>query len=51
MPGAATALRATVIVSIIAFGLLLDQHVEFWGQLCTDIAVWLIFIAMLLRPC
>jgi hypothetical protein len=47
--GAATALRATVIVCIIAFGLLLDQHVEVWGQLATNIAVWLIFIAILRR--
>ena len=49
VPGAATALRATAIVCVIAFGLLLDQHVEFWGQLVTNIAVWLIFIAILRR--
>jgi len=49
VPGAVTALRAAAIVCIIAFGLLLDQHIEFWGQLVTDIAVWLIFIAILRR--
>lgn len=45
----ALALKAAAIVCIIACGLLLDQHFEFWGQLITNVAVWLIFIAIVWR--
>ncbi len=43
------AIRAAGIVCIIAAGLLLDQKLPVWGQTFTNIAVWLIFIAILLR--
>ncbi len=42
--------RSVVFIAcIIAFGLLLDQHLERWGQLITNIAVWLIFAAIVMR--
>ncbi len=44
-----TAFRIAAIACVIAFGLLLDQHVASWGQLVTNVAVWVIFAAILLR--
>jgi hypothetical protein len=44
-----SSIRAAGIVCIIAAGLLLDQKLPFWGQIFTNIAVWLVFIAILLR--
>jgi hypothetical protein len=41
--------QAAGICCIITVGLLLDQKLQFWGQIVTNIAVWLIFIAVLLR--
>jgi len=41
------AFRAAGIICIIAAGLLLDQKLEFGGQIITNIAVWLIFIGVL----
>jgi hypothetical protein len=46
---AAPAFRTAAIVCIIGFGLLLDQHFETWGQIITNIAVWMFFVAILLR--
>lgn len=36
--------RASAIVAVIAAGLLLDQHVEFWGQTATSFGVWALFL-------
>jgi hypothetical protein len=46
---AAPAFKAAGICGIIAAGLLLDQKFPFWGQIVTNVAVWLIFIAVLAR--
>ena len=35
--------RAGLIASVIALGLALDQRVEYWGQVATNIAVWALF--------
>ncbi len=45
----APAVRAAGICAIIAAGLLVDQKIPAGGQVTTDVAVWLIFIAMLAR--
>ncbi len=45
----APALKAAAIVCIIALGLLLDQHFESWGQLITNVAVWIIFVYIVWR--
>ena len=41
------AFRAAGIIGVIAAGLLLDQKLAFWGQIITNVAVWLIFIGIL----
>lgn len=48
-PARAPVYKSAAIVCIIAFGLLLDQHLATWGQLITNVVVWLIFVAVLLR--
>jgi hypothetical protein len=45
----APAIRVAGIIFIIAAGLLLDQKLPFRGQIFTNIAVWLSFVAILLR--
>ena len=41
--------RIGAVTTIIACGLLLDQHCEAWGQAITNVAVWLIFAAIVAR--
>jgi len=36
--------RAVIIVAVIAGGLVLDQHLEFWGQTVTNCGVWALFL-------
>jgi hypothetical protein len=36
--------RAVVIVAVIAGGLVLDQHLEFWGQTVANCGVWALFL-------
>ena len=43
------AIRAAAICGIITGGLLLDQKLQFFGQLVTNVAVWLIFLHFLRR--
>ena len=42
--GFSEATRAVVIVSVIAGGLALDQHLAFWGQTLTNAGVWVLFL-------
>lgn len=35
--------RALVIAAVICVGLVLDQHLEFWGQTVTNVGVWALF--------
>lgn len=35
--------RALVITAVICVGLVLDQHLEFWGQTVTNVGVWALF--------
>lgn len=37
-------LRAVIIGAVIAGGLVLDQRLEFWGQLLTNLGVWGLFL-------
>ena len=52
-PGAARKMnepaRACILVGIIAGGLLVDQTVEFWGQMLANVAVWSLFLRWLQR--
>lgn len=41
--------RALAITAVIIAGLVLDQHLEFWGQTLTNIAVWSLFLHWLRR--
>lgn len=41
--------RACMLVGIIAGGLLVDQTVEFWGQMLANVAVWSLFLHWLQR--
>lgn len=41
--------RSVVILAVIAGGLALDQHLEFWGQTLTNAAVWFLFLCWLRR--
>jgi hypothetical protein len=36
--------RAVAILAVIVGGLVLDQHVEFWGQTLTNIGVWALLL-------
>jgi hypothetical protein len=36
--------RAVAIVAVIAGGLVLDQQLEFWGQIVTNCAVWALYL-------
>ena len=37
---ASEALRAGIILAVIAGGLAFDQRLEFWGQTLTSVGVW-----------
>lgn len=41
--------RACIVVGIIAGGLVIDQAVEFWGQVLANVAVWSLFLCWLQR--
>ena len=41
---ASEAVRAVIILAVIAGGLALDQHFEFWGQTIANCAVWALFL-------
>jgi hypothetical protein len=41
--------RALAIAAVIAGGLALDQHLEFWGQTVTNCAVWALYLHWLQR--
>jgi hypothetical protein len=41
--------RALVIAAVIAGGLALDQHLESWGQVLTNCAVWALYLHWLQR--
>ena len=41
---ASEAFRAVIILGVIAAGLVLDQYLEFWGQVLTNLATWSLFL-------
>ena len=41
---ASEALRAVIILAVITGGLVLDKHLEFWGQTVTNCSVWALFL-------
>src|SRR5688572_14552344 len=41
--------RALAITAVIGAGLVLDQHLEFWGQILTNVGVWSLFFHWLRR--